>query len=163
MWLLNKDRIQAAEQLKRKRWKGDKKCEVCGEIETPSHLIFECPIAKFLWCKIAQTCGWQVVPRNISDINMLLAKESNNRVQEGVSILIAAACWTVWLNRNAFVFREEIIPSPDTLIIRTVLLMQKWSLLSGEKWRSVILEMASRLRQSADETGAGMLKKVGVG
>lgn len=72
MWMVNKDRIQAAEQLKRKNWKGDEKCKLCGEVETPSHVIFLCLVAKFVWCKIACLCGWREIPNCISDVNMIV-------------------------------------------------------------------------------------------
>jgi hypothetical protein len=47
VWLVYQGRIQTADNLIRKHWKGDRKCKFCEE-ESVNHLLFLCPIASYL-------------------------------------------------------------------------------------------------------------------
>jgi hypothetical protein len=40
LWLVYQGRVQTANNLIRKQWKGDKKCKFCEEEETVNHLLF---------------------------------------------------------------------------------------------------------------------------
>jgi hypothetical protein len=43
-----------------------------------------------------------------------------------VWFLFGAICWTLWLNRNDFVFNNKIALSPLALIFRLISLMEQW-------------------------------------
>lgn len=95
LWLLNKDIIQATEQLKKKNWKGSDRCKMCGLTETPSHVIFQCAPVKWLWWELKECIGWDDAPNNISDINIeLWWKDKNDKNM--IAAVIAAACWIIW-------------------------------------------------------------------
>lgn len=49
LWMVYHDRIQAAVQLKKRNWAGPEECKLCGELETVDHILFQCPMALFLW------------------------------------------------------------------------------------------------------------------
>jgi hypothetical protein len=40
--------------------------------------------------------------------------------------LFGAICWTVWLNRNDYVFNNILISSPCTIIFRLISFLQHW-------------------------------------
>lgn len=125
IWLLNKDRIQAAEQLKKKKWKGPANCKMCNQIETPSHIMFDCAVANYLWCQICDVLGWRSKPKSISDVNTMAFWNDRRKEQKLVALIIAAACWAIWLARNNYVFRNEILHNPDSLMHKMAILMQK--------------------------------------
>lgn len=158
MWLLNKDRIQAAEQLKRKNWKGSDKCKMCGHLEKPSHIMFECVVARWLWATLREYLGWRNPVTNISDVNLMLFWNGRTKDSSLLAIIIAAACWSIWLTRNDYVFRDVIITNPDALIYRMISMMRKWSVLSNGDARRRILEAATEImnrikQQNAEEDG----------
>lgn len=42
LWQVHKNKIKSADQLKKKNWKGDEHCKMCGELENAKHIIFQC-------------------------------------------------------------------------------------------------------------------------
>lgn len=48
LWLALKDRIQAAEQLKKRGWDGSEFCQLCDVLETTNHILFNCDMARFV-------------------------------------------------------------------------------------------------------------------
>jgi hypothetical protein len=47
-WQLLHDRIQTAQQLKARQWKGSILCKLCKEVEDVDHLFFSYPLAVFV-------------------------------------------------------------------------------------------------------------------
>jgi hypothetical protein len=39
MWQVFHDRLQTGEELKKRNWRGDEKCLVCGVVETRDHIL----------------------------------------------------------------------------------------------------------------------------
>lgn len=58
IWMAWHNRIQTAEQLKRRNWDGSKEHEFCGIGECVDHLLFRCPIAVVTWCWVRDSLGW---------------------------------------------------------------------------------------------------------
>jgi hypothetical protein len=48
VFLWFQDRLQTTIQLKGREWKGSEHCVLCGENEDVDHLLFTCPLAKFV-------------------------------------------------------------------------------------------------------------------
>jgi hypothetical protein len=49
------NRIQIAQQLKARNWKGSALCVLCGQEEDVEHLLFKCPLAEFVWAFASET------------------------------------------------------------------------------------------------------------
>ena len=62
MWMAVHDRIQCGVQLKRKQWSCPKECFVCDKPETTGHILFQCPMAVFLWSFLYECLGWPSSP-----------------------------------------------------------------------------------------------------
>jgi hypothetical protein len=50
-------RIQIVDNLKRKRWKGEGKCQFFLERESVDHLLFRCPMEVYVWVVIRDVLG----------------------------------------------------------------------------------------------------------
>jgi hypothetical protein len=61
IWMAVHDRIQCGVQLK-KKWTGPEECFMCGKLETSDHILFQCPMAVFLWTSLRACLGWDVSP-----------------------------------------------------------------------------------------------------
>ena len=59
LWMAWKDKLQTAEQLVKRNWKGPISCKLCGEKESVNHLLFQCPIASVVWCWVRDSLGWE--------------------------------------------------------------------------------------------------------
>jgi hypothetical protein len=69
VWLVYQGRIQTADNLIKKQWKGDKKCKFCDDEETVDHLLFLCLIASYLWCVIRDGLNWKKTPKSVKEFN----------------------------------------------------------------------------------------------
>lgn len=72
LWLAWRDRIQTTQQLKRRNWDGTDDCKFCLEEESVNHLLFQCPIARIIWCWIRDSLGWSRCPTSISSFQDLI-------------------------------------------------------------------------------------------
>jgi hypothetical protein len=66
--LVLRNRIQTVDNLDRKNWQGDKKCQLCGEEENVDRLIFRCPIAVFMWTVMREGLEWSRSPCCVQDL-----------------------------------------------------------------------------------------------
>jgi hypothetical protein len=57
VWLVYRGRIQIVDNLKRKRWKGEGKCQFFLERESVDHLLFRCPMEVYVWVVIRDVLG----------------------------------------------------------------------------------------------------------
>jgi hypothetical protein len=62
IWMAAHDIIQSGVQLKKKKWSGPEKCAACDKLETTDHILFQCPIAVYLWTFLRVSLGWQNSP-----------------------------------------------------------------------------------------------------
>jgi hypothetical protein len=58
LWQLYNDKVQKAEQLKKRNWSGPLECKLCGKVESVEHLFLQCAIANFCWGVIRDVLGW---------------------------------------------------------------------------------------------------------
>lgn len=76
LWQMLHDRLQSADCLTQKGWKGDDSCTLCLNKETSDHIFFNCPLAMFAWSSIRECFGWDDIPHSVADFwgRWLLAK-----------------------------------------------------------------------------------------
>jgi hypothetical protein len=68
LWQVINDKIQSAEQLKKRNRTGPIECGLCGQAETTNHIFFHCALASFCWCVIRDVLGWPFSPSCHDDI-----------------------------------------------------------------------------------------------
>jgi hypothetical protein len=49
LWQLCNEKIQTAEQLKKRNWVGPVECILCGQVESVDHLFIQCAVARLCW------------------------------------------------------------------------------------------------------------------
>lgn len=62
MWMVFHDKIQPAVQLKKRNWSGEVNCKICNTPETTDHILFQCPVANFVWTFLRNVLGWDTTP-----------------------------------------------------------------------------------------------------
>lgn len=59
--------LETGVNLKRKKWKGDHRCAICGVPETTDHILFKCILAKFTWSCVKEALGWGKIPIGVQN------------------------------------------------------------------------------------------------
>jgi hypothetical protein len=69
------------------------------------------------------------------------------RESKGVRVmwfLFRIVCWTLWLNRNDYIFNSKIISSPCVIIFRLISFLQHWMAASLGADRAMLEQMGRR-------------------
>lgn len=149
LWQLSRDRIKSADQLKKKMWKGDEMCKLCGKPEDASHIIFTCPVAIFQWAIIRDIYSWDRIPVNLDEFWELYNKKNDQKGKiddDTIIIILGAMAWTLWLIRNDLVFENRVISSEKAITYKMVSLLQRWSALSKEDQKTQTEAMANKIK-----------------
>lgn len=102
------DRIQCGVQLKKKRWSGPEDCFVCDKPESTDHIIFQCPMAMFLWAFLRDSLGWPSSPTSVSSLFLEIIDRGGGAKQ--TQFLCAGVMWSVWKARiNDVVFNKKAL------------------------------------------------------
>jgi len=57
LWLALRNRLRTGEALKKRGWKGDSRCILCGVEETVDHIFFGCAISSCIWSCFKEALG----------------------------------------------------------------------------------------------------------
>jgi hypothetical protein len=142
-------RIQTMDNLKKKRWKGDEKCQFCLEGELVDHMLFRCPLSVYIWAVVKDVLGWEALPKSVKSFVEDFLFLRGNKQNEKLIFLFGAISWTLWLNRNDLVFNSKIISTPNALIFK---LMQHWG---GGGLEQSAEALSGRMDAEREDTGVG--------
>ena len=106
-------------------------CSLCHiSRETVDYLFLRCEVARFLWDGIFQWWNIQLSVAYIYSI-MHVWKLANlfpsKKITQVWKIVVAAACWALWLARNQRISRHQILRK-DSILVATKLQSQEWIL-----------------------------------
>lgn len=79
LWMANHDRIQCGVQLKKKEWSGPEQCFVCDELESTDHILFQCPLAIFLWSFLRDCLSWPMTPTGGSSLFLEIVQKCRGK------------------------------------------------------------------------------------
>jgi hypothetical protein len=130
LWMVFQGRVQTTDNLSKKAWKGENKCKICLEEESVDHLIFTCPLSAFIWSVIKEGLNWERLSRSVKKFNDECLLQRGDKLNSMLFFLFGEVCWTIWLNRNDFIFKNKIIPNPNAILYRLLYFMQRWTTLS---------------------------------
>jgi hypothetical protein len=144
MWLVLRGRLQMADNLIRKQWKGSKFCQFYQAEESVNHLMFECPVVVFVWAVIRDAMKWRDVPKSVRDMGenfILLGRGGGGGGGFGV----------FWLNRNDCVFNNKIVSSPHAILFHLISFLQHWMVVSLGRDRGVLELMVEDFKAQVPE------------
>jgi hypothetical protein len=84
---------------------GKNKCKLYLKDEFVDHLIFTCPLSAFVWSVIQEGLKWEKIPRTVKEFIDGCLLQRGNKNNCVLFFLFVAVCWTIWLNKNDFVFK----------------------------------------------------------
>lgn len=116
-----------------------------GELETTSHLIFECPVSNFQWCCVKEAFGWDRKPNSFDEFLSLAIRNPGVGSNYIGWAIFGALSWLIWLSRNDAVFNKKIIKSPLNMMFKTISFLTQWTcMLPGKRegrWRKMLEKM----------------------
>lgn len=92
LWMATHDRIQCGVQLKKKKWSGPEKCFICDKLETTDHILFQCPMAVFLWSFLRTCFGWPSSPTCCADFLLEFVMKTKGKRQIVTLSICAERC-----------------------------------------------------------------------
>ena len=119
-------------------------------METIGHLFFDCRFARMVWGVIYLALG---VPKPHSVSNMFgqwlgcFAKNLRSLALLGA----ATTVWSLWMNRNDFVFEKKKTFSPLQVIYAISHWLRTWVVLQKAESRPTVVEVTQCLVQVAKE------------
>jgi hypothetical protein len=119
------NRVQMADNLIKKKWKGENKCKLCLKDESVDHLNFICHLSIFVSSVIKEGLKWEKIPRTVKEFidECLLEGEGGDKNNGVLFSPIWAVCWAIWFNRNDFIFRNKLIPSLNEILYMLLFFM----------------------------------------
>jgi hypothetical protein len=57
LWLIWHNAITTKDNMTRRKWEGNTKCQLCDEEKNTHHLFFTCAAAKYVWSCVARSIG----------------------------------------------------------------------------------------------------------
>jgi hypothetical protein len=68
LWQIFNNKLQVAQILIKRGWKGSRDCCVCGKSKSVEHIFFKCHIAKFVWSMIEEVFNLRP-PNSLEELN----------------------------------------------------------------------------------------------
>ena len=149
LWMVFHDRTQSAEQLKKRNWKGELNCMLCGVVETTDHILFQCPIANFLWSFLLDAFSWHSAPVSIQDIVGKMSRGEKLCSKRLLIIICAGAMWSLWKTRNDMVFNAKLVKDPGVVVLKMLAFVRHWKMLQRGKDSPKLEEVVKLLEREA--------------
>jgi hypothetical protein len=112
--------------------------------------FFECFLANFCWWTFRDALGWTQTPVNLNHF-LTFSCGKGDSPKPLMIFLLAHICWSLWLTRNDYVFNNKVVQSPFVVIHRSMMFMQKWSILPKMKEREWVMKTMDRLSRHLEQ------------
>lgn len=76
-------------------------------METTDHILFQCPIASFLWTFFRGMLGWSRLPSSMEALFVEVIYNLHGKLRSLTLLICAGALWTLWKTRNDIVFNGK--------------------------------------------------------
>jgi hypothetical protein len=159
LWQTIQDRLQTTHQLTNRIWKGKDACAICGSREDVDHLLFQCPMAKFVWgfflsealrlVFLSEALGWDGYPSSMDNLlSVWLSGKFGVCYQTDLFCFVGIA-WTLWTTRNKISIQKVLPSRPIDIIYLGVSCLQKWRILLKEGMRNKVESLVEVLKMQA--------------
>jgi hypothetical protein len=101
LWLFSQNKIMTRDNLRTRGMVKPLECEMCKELETVKHLMFDCIVARQLW-----TIVEKVFDCKIDNFESITSKWLCNKKFLHFNLVTSATLWGLWINRNNLVFNK---------------------------------------------------------
>jgi type III secretory pathway component EscR len=115
-----------------------------------NRLLFECPMAQFVWVLLSEALGWTRRPTSINNLtNVWLTGGLKVSFQIGLTCF-ARFAWAIWLTRNKMCISQIFPNKPINIIHLGVSFVQSWKILARSLAKSRMEQMMERVTEFAN-------------
>jgi hypothetical protein len=150
MWQMFHGKLQSAEQLKKKIWKGDIHCVMCGKEEDLNHIMFRCACNRFVWVAVKEALGWQKTPTSLEDFITNWLDSGRVRNKKLMLFGLGAICWVIWKVRNKMAIERKVVKTPQEVLYSAIFFMQSWKILLSNEEQEMVWGVTERFRWKLD-------------
>jgi hypothetical protein len=79
LWQICNDKVQSADQLKKRNWARPVECKLCGQMEITEHIFIQCVVASSCWSVIRDVLEWPNKPVVMEDLWVKLVEGSSKK------------------------------------------------------------------------------------
>jgi hypothetical protein len=135
LWLVRNKKILTKDNLFKRHWQGNLDCIFCGLLESIDHLLFHCPVARFIWRIIQIAFNLSSTPKDTADLFGPWINSFHKTEKNLVLFGCGAVLWAIWRTRNDGCFNNKLIDDPSNVIfpVATGLMLGLFSRQRGEK------------------------------
>jgi hypothetical protein len=126
MWLTLQDSILTKDNLLKRKWRGSPACTFCQDTESVNHLMFECPVMKYVWSIMAYILGATVRPSSFSQYWIWIYRHLPGG-KHVFFVGLAAVCWSIWKIRNNICFEGKRVKTPTEIICLICSMLTYWA------------------------------------
>lgn len=109
MWLTHHNRLQTADQLICRNWKGNDNCILCGVLEDANHVLFLCVLARFAWVCMKEILSWKRCPISLDDFHLCWLDIGGDINYHITLLSFAVFIWTLWEIKNKLVIEGALL------------------------------------------------------
>jgi hypothetical protein len=141
LWLLVNNKLLSRDNLSKRQHVPDVSCVFCSEVESVTHLFFECVVASEMWNQISMLTGIKLQV-NLFSVSSLWICEKTNQVP---NIVHAAALWSLWKLRNDLCFNGSGWSCMQVLYLKVAHTLERWKVLCPDGKRSELERVCAAL------------------
>lgn len=145
MWQMLHNKLQVAENLIKRKWKGSICCCLCGMPESVNHVFFECHLARMCWGIIKEVFQLTETPRSVDELCSGWLKGKGPLSIRLTIFLFAGFAWAIWTTRNKMAIEKVFPKAPTDVIFVALSLMQKWRVSLKEKEQGSFDSVSARI------------------
>ena len=146
LWLVLEERLQSASQLKKMGWKGNLNCVLCNKPEDTNHILFSCPMARFVWICIKEALGWERIPNSINEFFSNWLNKCRGVEKTCGLYCFTMVAWGLWKIRNDMAINLKFCRQLSNILYMVSLDMQKWKFLMKEQEREFVDKKLEKLK-----------------
>lgn len=126
IWLVARNKILTKQNLHRRGWVGDTKCQFCQQTETTNHLFLTCSLTQQIWFWMGNSQHHFTNWHSIQDI-LAFAGTLIGKAKTAFLVMFRALCWTLWKLRHESCFQKNTYKTFRTIILLIVSLINYWT------------------------------------
>jgi hypothetical protein len=126
LWLLANNKVLTRDNLAKRRQVDDKTCLFCAELESVSHLFFNCCVARMAWNDIYEMTNTPVII-DFESMGRMWVKGKKGRA---FNVLTSIVVWALWKLRNNMCFKGKCWSRVEVILREVAKFIRNWTLVN---------------------------------
>jgi hypothetical protein len=145
IWLVLRKSILTKDNLIHRGGKCDAKCVFCGKDESIDHLLFLCPLARYMWNVVSFVMGIPCHFINVKDCLLVWLKQFSGTKKRVLMVGVAAVMWSIWRACNMACFQQVWPSDPSVILFQACYCIDFWSNLQVKEDVKLELRQGAKL------------------